>query len=705
MKRQQQIKILESLNLMEKSQSSRAYARCQDEALSLCDYIDEIMQDDTQTVALLVEYCELLFKASQGESIEKKLANKLTRIIESVHSELKPTKMEIIFLPYRAAMFDALESVYLAAKDDPACDAYVIPIPYYEINTDKSLGISHYDGKLFPSNITITHWEDYDIKSRHPDVIFTHVPYDEMATNFTVHPDYYHKELRNFCGKLIYIPYFVAGTPLPYLANFAGTPGPIHSHHTILESEPVRQFYINCYKKIAKEQNATKYLGDLYEKFLSFGSPKYDKAINSKREDYTLPKSWNNIIYKPDGTRKKIVLFNTRWQAWIRSAEQYFIKMRQVFDFFSNRDDIVLWWRPHPNCEKNFRTFLPDKLNDYHSIVDEYKKGGWGIYDDTADSHRAVACTDVCYGDSSSFNRVYSVSGKPVMLQSIHVFPANDAYHTVCPQCLCVDGNSIWFFDVNINALFKHSKTTNNTEFIGLIPNHEFRGTRLVSSLLLVDKKLFMTPCASNEIIIYHTDTNKFSTISISKDIAAKKPIYNVRSKFKRSFLYKNYVFFVPASYPAIIRVNIDTHEVDYFTEWAEEVIKNWDLDAVEITRDVCVAQNDIFMLINSSNHVVIFNMDDCTHQRKKINNYNNQWDAVCYDGENYWLYASTHMIVCWNPGTNKVKEYTKFPSGIRNENFGFGFMMYVNNKCWLFPCYEGYFVVSLEPVTGDMKE
>ena len=45
---------------------------------------------------------------------------------------------KIFFLPYKASMWDSLESVWKAAVEDKEhCEAYVVPIPYYDIDSDE----------------------------------------------------------------------------------------------------------------------------------------------------------------------------------------------------------------------------------------------------------------------------------------------------------------------------------------------------------------------------------------------------------------------------------------------------------------------------------------------------------------------------------------------------------------------------------------
>jgi hypothetical protein len=74
MRKHQQNQILDVLKTITQAQTAGLYGDCQEGALSLCDFIESIEDDGgagTEVVTLLVEYCELLFKASNGEIKEK----------------------------------------------------------------------------------------------------------------------------------------------------------------------------------------------------------------------------------------------------------------------------------------------------------------------------------------------------------------------------------------------------------------------------------------------------------------------------------------------------------------------------------------------------------------------------------------------------------------------------------------------------------
>ena len=60
-------------------------------------------------------------------------------------------------------------------------------------------------------------------------------------------------------------------------------------------------------------------------------------------------------------------------------------KIKDTIEFFAGRDDVVLWWRPHPLAGGTISSMRPQLFEEYVTVVGEYKESGIGIYDDTAD--------------------------------------------------------------------------------------------------------------------------------------------------------------------------------------------------------------------------------------------------------------------------------------------------------------------------------
>ncbi|MDR2727812.1 MAG: CDP-glycerol glycerophosphotransferase family protein [Chitinispirillales bacterium] len=437
-------------------------ADCQDTAIQIGQFIEQLEGEGKVTVTYLEEYCDLLYHASEelnkpesGSGPIKKLQKQIVKIEESVKSDLKPDKIEVVFFPYKASMFDSLESIWLAAKDDPQCDAYVVPIPYYDKNPDGSFGQMHYEGGEYPDYVPVVDYKTYNVEEHHPDVIFIHNPYDEGNYVTSVHPDYYSKRLREFTECLVYVPYFVvAGDTLE--DSLCVTAASNNAHKVIVQSEKIRDVYIAAYKKSG--------IGISKEKFAALGSPKFDTVINKKREDFKIPEEWAKII-----AGKKVILYNTSLGAILKGDGKYLEKLHSVISQFKERDDVALWWRPHPLSKSTFSSMRSFLLSEYEQIVTEYKRGGFGIYDDTPDLHRAIAVSDAYYGDSSSLVPMYLVTGKPIMIQNIYVTDSNDlSYNNIYD-----DGDNYWAeaaWNVNSIILFKIDKNHSRSEYIGVLP-------------------------------------------------------------------------------------------------------------------------------------------------------------------------------------------------------------------------------------------
>ncbi|MDE7331763.1 MAG: hypothetical protein K2O16_05900 [Lachnospiraceae bacterium] len=414
--------------------------QCQEGAIQLGELVEKAEGEGCGMIPLLEDYCELVYqiyeevRQGQGASadrISEDLQQSLIKIEKYLRDNIK-IRTEIVFLPYKASMWDSLESVWKAAEEDPDCDAYVIPIPYFDKNPDGSLREAHYEGDLYPEYVPVTDYNDYNFDVRRPDMIYIHNPYDECNHVTSVHPFFYSKNLRNYTDKLIYIPYFVLGEIEPDnqaaiegMKHFCFTPGTIYANQVVVQSENMRQIYINEYIKAAKEVGLSGEHTDrkfLEKKFLGTGSPKIDKILNTKKEDMEIPAEWLKIIKKPDGTWKKIVFYNTSVGALLQHSEKMIKKMESVFVIFKeNKDKVALLWRPHPLIQATIESMRPQLWVAYRELKDRYIEEGWGIYDDTSDVDRAVVLSDAYYGDGSSVIQLCQKAGMPVMVQNVNV--------------------------------------------------------------------------------------------------------------------------------------------------------------------------------------------------------------------------------------------------------------------------------------------
>lgn len=413
-------------------------AECQQTAVGIGEIIEDSEGEDCSSIRLLEDYCETLYQASEDVSKSvsfpkayKMLDKSLVKVETSVKQDIA-IRIEVVFLPYKASMWDSLESVWREANEAPNCDAYVIPIPYFDKNPDGSFREEQYEGDLYPEYVPITRYDEYDFQHRQPDVIFIHNPYDDCNYVTSVHPAFYSKNLKRFTEKLVYIPYFVLGEIDPEneqaierMRHFCFMPGIINADKVIVQSEKMKQIYVNEYLKAAKENGLRgEHIDREYveKKISGAGSPKLDRLLRITKEELKIPEDWQRIIRKNDGTDKKIVFYNTSIGALLDHGENMLQKMERVFEIFKeNRENVALLWRPHPLLPSTIRAMRPYLWVEYSKIVEKYRRAGWGIYDDSADIDRAVILSDAYYGDVSSVVQLCKKREIPVMILNVEM--------------------------------------------------------------------------------------------------------------------------------------------------------------------------------------------------------------------------------------------------------------------------------------------
>lgn len=421
-------------------QAKELLADCQSAAVAIGTMIEDAEGEGHPAVTVLEEYCELVYQMHEylssdsntnNNKIYKSLRQKLIKASNIIRNDIK-IRTEAVFLPYKASMWDSLESVWKAADADPDCDAYVIPIPYFDKNPDGSFNNEHYEGNQYPDYVPITRYDAFDFGQHMPDVIYIHNGYDDWNLVTSVHPDFYSRNLKKYTEELVYIPYFVLAEIAPdneqaveKMKHFCFMPGVINADKVIVQSENMKKIYVREYLKAAKECGLTgKHLDRSYleKKFLGLGSPKLDKVLNTKKEDLEIPAEWLRVIKKPDGTLKKVVFYNNSISALLRHNEKMIAKMESVFKIFKeNRNEIALLWRPHPLIESTLTAMRPQLWTAYQELKSRYIEEGWGIYDDTANLDRAVVLSDGYYGDSSSVVQLCRKRKIPIMIQNVQI--------------------------------------------------------------------------------------------------------------------------------------------------------------------------------------------------------------------------------------------------------------------------------------------
>lgn len=671
----------------------------QDSAIQMGGMIEEALGEDFATVGMLEAYCEQIYQTYEmirqrqplnPNKLHKNLQKTLIRIENSVKNDIS-VRTSAVFLPYKASMWDSLESVWKAADADLDCDAYVIPIPYYDKNADGTFGEMHYEGDEFPADVPVTGYEDYDFEENRPDIIFIHNPYDECNHVTSVHPFFYIKNLKNFADKIVYIPYFILGEDV--YESVCVTPGTVFTDGMIAHSAPAKEDYIRYLKKFylenaevqgkAAEKEVEKML---HKKILPLGSPKIDKVVNGRREDYTLPEAWKKKL-----AGKKAVLYNTGVSGILHGNEQELIKIQDTINYFAGRDDMVLWWRPHPLSGSTMQSMRPQLFEAYQAIVEEYKRSGIGIYDDTADLHRALLWTDMYYGDDSSLIYLYGVQGKPIVRQNNEcLMQDREAVEdkSIEYQASCCHGGEVYFTATKFNRLYRWNIESGTISDMGRVPQEYEIESSLYSNLICRRGKLWLIPSTARMLSAYDLSAESWEQ-------------YELPERIKCSVEADGKIYMISSDYHSLWIMDTDTEKLDrkeivYLTE------NRFPISEGTYNDDLYLIQNKLYYLIAYSNMLVMYDLEQNRAEVVPIGTEENQYRRMlCKAGKFCFLPADTaSRIVCWDGVKMRESGKDAYPPDFSFQ-WGFSQAIWKDGEILLFPM-KGNMILKL--LEEDMR-
>ena len=353
------------------------------------------------------EYLELLDKFKESVSqISIGDAAEISKRLKELISESVIYK--VVFMPYKASMWDSLESIWMAADKDERCEALVVPITYYELDSNQNPVKKVNERDRFPEYVNTINDEEYDLENDLPDIIYIHNPYDNTNLITRVDSRYYSWNLKKYCEKLVYVPYYkwVDG-----LSSTVLKPAMYYADYTVQSSDDAVKRCIEASPEYAKELGLeTVEIRNIMEnKLINLGSPKVDKVISLN--SVKLPDEWKGKVIKS----RVNVLYNTTLDEIFKSKT--FDKVKETLEFFkNNRDKSFVIWRPHPLMRQSLVSMFPDLVDEYDEIMSEFINSSYGVLDTNASMHYAIFWSDMYYGyRTSSLTELYKYTGKIVL--------------------------------------------------------------------------------------------------------------------------------------------------------------------------------------------------------------------------------------------------------------------------------------------------
>ncbi len=655
--------------------------QCQEGAQKIGETIEQSEGEGTEAVACLERYCEGLYqmslrmagqeqirsddKTSQGqhaphdqqerhisrqqetgtasivtvEALAAQMDQLLAQVRREVEEVLPTDKIKICFLPYKASMWDCMESVWEAAAADSECEAKVVPIPYYERDDQGWIAKGCYDGDLFPAYVPVTPYRSYDLSKEQPDIIYIHNPYDGGNTVTTVHPDYFASNLKKYTDMLVYIPYYFLGN------------GPLPDCHLSLPA------YEHVDRIIVQDQEKVDALADFVprEKILAIGSPKVDRILKLERQKEELickaiPAQWREKI-----RGKKVILYNISVTGILRNSRYLLDKLRYVLSCFAGREDVVLWWRPHPLLEATIKSAMPELYPSYLEIKDTFAESRNGILDESGDAGVAAVIADAYLGeDSSSLVHYFGVLGKPVMLTRWEIVEDRKDRGSLNVSTFYQEGEHLFFVPTNPGMeldLYRIGLEDGEIKKVTTFPGTPANMWGCYYGIKKVGDKIILPPYNVSDIYVY--DLRKDRGIKLALSEAKGRTRF-----FIEAVVYKEKVFLLPGCYPAIVRVDPESLEIQEYKECVEPFLQ--EDETVQMFQWAFLTRGRYLYLAGmQESKMLIFDMEDGSYTIKAVGDHPYGYCRMLYDGEYFWLGAfGKNSVVRWDEESGDTREY-----------------------------------------------
>jgi hypothetical protein len=302
----------------------------------------------------------------------------------------------VVFMPYHASMWDSLHSIWAAAEADPRVEAIVVPIPYVDRTPSGDAGTWHVHLTDLPPEVPVTPYTEFDLKATHPDVIYVHNPYDGNNRVTSVAPQFYSTALRPHTHQLVYVPYYVSGTPPG--EHLYRSPSFELFDKVIVQSEEIDHAVIETWTS---------------NKVVPLGSPKFDYVCTPGS---SVPDEWRT---QTDG--RTVLLQLTSLATLLSAPDEVVRKLGEVLDVVETSEDLALWWRPHPLERATVTSMLPRVEALYTTYQDRAQRSDRVIVDTSLDLQRAIHNADAYFGHWSSVTELFGFTGKPMVIQEVNV--------------------------------------------------------------------------------------------------------------------------------------------------------------------------------------------------------------------------------------------------------------------------------------------
>ena len=220
-------------------------------------------------------------------------------------------------------------------------------------------------------------------------------------------------------------------------------------------------------------------------------------------------------------------------------------------------------------------------------------------------------------------------------------------------KCAYQDGKLYCF--ANFNLLFSIDLQDGTIELMDAVPEENILSNYLFGSMNIWNNKVILGPNMAKKIWIYDLTSRHWESLSVNLSINGDESLET--GKIHQIYTYKNLIYMIGSSYPAILCVDLENNSCDYIEDPYKEVKdRHPDINFYYFLIHGVQLENNLYLASSLDNYVLKFDMETRKHQWIKVGNDNYVYSGITWDGSSFWLSPRLNCdIVRWD-GKEKTK-------------------------------------------------
>lgn len=203
---------------------------------------------------------------------------------------------------------------------------------------------------------------------------------------------------------------------------------------------------------------------------------------------------------------------------------------------------------------------------------------------------------------------------------------------------------------MDINIVYTIDLKSGDIDLLYCIPEEDLFCARLVGAITVCGEKTIFIPYHAKKVWIYDNMNGEWKGIQLNHE--------SCKAKFWNVHLHEKNIYMIPSKYPAIVRMNIDTYEIDEFTDCVTPN-SNRQADYGYFFSNFVSENENLYLASCLDNHILTLHMQDMKYKWKEIGKKHNKYVGMTKAGGKIWLAPRRNTaIVEWDMEKDQTAEY-----------------------------------------------